>query len=83
MSSQTGSRFECNELGSQYMVTKGGEADLSFKQSEEGQADQLGKRYIDEDTGIMVLCTKSGTSNIYCDNRRMELVASRTLPSSD
>tara|TARA_B100000676_G_scaffold277517_1_gene299241 strand:- start:79 stop:276 length:198 start_codon:yes stop_codon:yes gene_type:complete len=65
------------------MVTKGGDADLSCKQAEDGQADQLGKRYIDNESGIMVLCTKSGSSNIYCNDRRMELVASRTLPSSD
>ena len=83
MPSQTGSRFECSELGSQYMITKGGNAELSCKPAEQGQADQLGKRYIDNETGIMVLCTKSGQSNIYCNNRQMEIVAQRSLPSSD
>ena len=64
MAAETGKRLECADLGAQYMITKGGDGELSCTPATDGEADQLGKRYQDETTGIMVLCTKAGTSRI-------------------
>ncbi len=83
MPAQTGKRFECPELGAQYMVTKGGDAELSCAPAGDGEGDQLGKRYQDEESGVMVLCVKAGGSRILCDGRPMTILAPKTLPSSD
>ncbi len=44
---------------------------------------QLGRRYVDEQTGIQVLCTKAGEGSLYVDEREMEVQQPRALPSSD
>jgi hypothetical protein len=43
----------------------------------------LGKRYVDEESGLEVLCTKGGTGPLQCDGRPMALKAPKPLPSSD
>ncbi len=83
MLAQTGKRFECAELGAQYMITKGGDAELSCAPAESGEGDQLGKRYQDEESGVMALCIKAGSSRILCNGRPMTMLAPKTLPSSD
>lgn len=84
MPAQTGKRYECPDLGAQYMITKGGDAELSCAPAaDDGDADQLGKRYQDEASGVMVLCIKAGTSRIHADGRPMAMLAPKTLPSSD
>ena len=44
---------------------------------------QLGRRYVDEQTGIQVLCTKAGEGSLYVEDREMEVQQPRALPSSD
>lgn len=44
---------------------------------------QLGKRYRDEDTGIEVLVIKPGDCDLKCDERDMELMQPKVLPSAD
>ena len=44
---------------------------------------QLGRRYVDETTGIQVLCTKAGEGSLFVDDREMEVQQPRALPSSD
>lgn len=83
MRAETGKRLECAEYGAQYIITKGGDAELSCAPASDGEADQLGKRYQDEATGVMILCTKAGASRVHCDGRPMEMLAPRSLPSSD
>ena len=83
MPAETGKRFECTEFGSQYMITKGGDGELSCVAAADGDADQLGKRYQDQASGVMVLCTKAGSSHIQCNGTRMDMLAPKTLPSSD
>ena len=83
MPAEMGKRFECSELGAQYMVTKGGDGDLSCVEAAEGKADQLGKRYQDEATGVTVLCIRAGRSSVRCNGTPMALLAAKTLPSSD
>ena len=84
MPAETGKRFECTESGAHYMITKGGDGELSCEPAPDGQGDQLGKRYQDVATGIMVLCTKAGDGfRIRCNMQPMEMLAPKSLPSSD
>ena len=83
MPAETGKRFECPEAGAQYMVTRGGDGELSCVAAPEGEADRLGKRYQDAKTGVTVLCIRAGGSRVCCDGAPMELLAAKTLPSSD
>ena len=83
MPAQMGKRFECVELDAHYMITRGGEGELSCVEAGEAEGDQLGKRYQDAASGIMVLCTKGGKSRIHCNGQPMEQLAPRQLPSSD
>jgi hypothetical protein len=50
-----------------------------------GAADEvlLGKRYTDEQTGLEVLCTKSGPGALAADGRALLLKGAKPLPSSD
>ena len=83
MPAETGKRFECPDVGAQYMVTRGGDGELSCVAAGEGEADRLGKRYQDAKTGVTVLCIRAGDSRVCCDGAPMELLAAKTLPSSD
>jgi hypothetical protein len=47
------------------------------------QATVLGKRYVDDETGLEVLCTKPGPGALVADGRRLALKAARALPASD
>lgn len=49
-----------------------------------GAADVLlGKRYVDEEAGLEVLCVKSGVGPLAVDGREMQIKAAKPLPSSD
>jgi len=43
----------------------------------------LGKRYVDEQSGLEVLCTKPGTGSLAVDGRVLTLREAKRLPSSD
>lgn len=43
----------------------------------------LGKRYVDEQTGLEVLCTKPGTGSLAVDGRALTIKAPQSLPASD
>ncbi len=43
----------------------------------------LGKRYVDEDDTIEVLCTKPGTGTLALGGRPLVLKGAKPLPSSD
>jgi hypothetical protein len=43
----------------------------------------IGKRYTDVESGLEVLCTKSGASPITADGRRLTQLGAKALPSSD
>jgi hypothetical protein len=78
-----GQRFECKDIGAQYMVTKAGSGDLSCAPAASGGPNQLGKRYACATCGTTVLCIKPGSGVIACDGAPMELLAAKALPSSD
>jgi hypothetical protein len=43
----------------------------------------LGKRYVDDETGLEVLCTKPGTGVLVADGRQLTIKAAKALPASD
>ena len=43
----------------------------------------LGKRYVDETSGLEVLCTKAGHGRLALDGAVLEIKAAKPLPSSD
>jgi hypothetical protein len=48
-----------------------------------GEAAQLGKRYIDEATGLELLCTKPGSEVPAADGRPLTIKTAKPLPASD
>lgn len=48
-----------------------------------GEGTMLGKRYVDEDTGLELLCTKGGDGTLTVDSRALVLQGAKPLPSSD
>lgn len=51
--------------------------------SDEAPEVLLGKRYTDEETGLELLCTKSGPGGLAADGRALLLKGTKPLPSSD
>lgn len=43
----------------------------------------LGKRYVDDETGMELLCTKGGTGALVVDGRQLRLKEAKPLPASD
>lgn len=43
----------------------------------------LGKRYVDEESGIEVLCTAPGVGSLALSGRSLQLKSAKPLPSSD
>jgi hypothetical protein len=43
----------------------------------------LGKRYVDTDTRLEVLCTKAGPGVLSADGRQLTIKAPNALPASD
>ena len=43
----------------------------------------LGKRYVDEKTGLEVLCTRAGAGGLAADGRDLTIKAAKALPASD
>lgn len=43
----------------------------------------LGRRYVDETSGMEVLCTKAGAGALACDGRPLTTRTPKPLPSSD
>jgi hypothetical protein len=43
----------------------------------------LGKRYVDDESGLEVLCAKSGTGALAADGRALTIKAPKALPASD
>jgi hypothetical protein len=44
---------------------------------------QIGKRYVDEESNIEVLCTKAGAGVLAVDGRPLTIKGAKPLPSSD
>jgi hypothetical protein len=48
-----------------------------------GDAALLGKRYVDDELGLEVLCTRSGSGAFTADGRALVLKGAKPLPPSD
>ena len=96
---QTGKRYIVPGGVAECIVTKGGDGELrcgdapmqmrgaedaSVTVATDGMAQvQLGKRYMDEQTGIEVLIVKPGPCDLNVEGRAMELMQPKVLPSAD
>ena len=43
----------------------------------------MGKRYVDDEIGIELLCTRSGSGALTVDGRVLTLKGAKPLPASD
>ena len=48
-----------------------------------GDGPLLGKRYADDEVGLVVLCTRAGTGALTVDGRLLPVKGAKPLPSSD
>jgi len=65
-------------------MLSGGEAGGRLETTESGpDAVLIGKRYVDENLGIEVICTKSGAGPLSVEGRSLEVKTPKSLPSSD
>ena len=49
----------------------------------DGAQVELGKRYEDAESGLLVMCTKAGAGPITADGRELQQLTAKPLPSSD
>ncbi|MDB5714390.1 MAG: hypothetical protein JWO15_1787 [Sphingomonadales bacterium] len=67
------------------LMTIANEAPVDAPPLTEAQAGQalIGKRYVDEISGLEVLCTKGGQGALTFDGRLLALKEAKPLPASD
>ena len=68
--------------GGQAMVPAGGERP-SGAASGRVAGTRVGKRYVDAESGLEVLCTKAGAGSLTANGRDMTVREPKRLPSSD
>jgi hypothetical protein len=68
--------------GGRPMTTESAATDPGDEQ-EPNTGIQLGKRYVDAESGIELLCTKSGPGELAADGRPLTVKAAHALPASD
>jgi hypothetical protein len=72
------------ECGGQPMVPHGAPVPAGTVLSDAHRSGtQLGKRYVDDEVGIEVLCTKAGEASLSVSGRPLTLKTAKPLPSSD
>jgi hypothetical protein len=49
----------------------------------DGEPTVLGKRYVDDESGLELLCTKGGAGSLSADGRALTVKGAKPLPSSD
>ncbi|MET7770916.1 hypothetical protein [Nocardia sp. NPDC005366] len=69
--------------GAQMVAGKAGTGDGSAIDPNRNFGTQLGKRYVDEEVGVEVLCTKGGQGSLAVGDRPLEIKQAKPLPSSD
>jgi hypothetical protein len=92
-----GTRLKSTVCDAEFMIIKAGDSDelscggAAFDESpdkKEGDADKMngcviGKRYINADETIEVLCVKTGEGSLYCNDEELMTKDTKKLPSSD
>ncbi|WP_109527315.1 hypothetical protein [Nocardia sp.] len=69
--------------GAEMVAGRAGLGDGSGIDPERRSGTLLGKRYVDEETGLEVLCTKGGDGSLAIDDRSLQVKEAKPLPSSD
>ncbi|MBT4491917.1 MAG: hypothetical protein HOC70_01640 [Gammaproteobacteria bacterium] len=92
-----GARLKSAVCEAEVMIIKAGDSDgitcggvvmSDAPESTDGNADQMhgcliGKRYVNQDETIEVLCVKSGDGSLYYDGEELMTKDTKKLPSSD
>ena len=71
------------ECGGRPMRASDDDAPREEPTGEAGEGSKLGKRYVDEELGLELLCTKPGAGTLSVDGRALTLKGAKPLPSSD
>ena len=71
------------ECGGAPMVALDDDSPLAAMTGEPGEGTKLGKRYVDEELGLELLCSKAGDGSLSVDSRPLTLKGAKPLPSSD
>ncbi|WP_063041584.1 hypothetical protein [Nocardia pseudovaccinii] len=69
--------------GAEMVAGKAGVGDGSAVDPAHSSGTLLGKRYVDDETGLEVLCTKAGQASLAVSDRPLEVKQAKPLPSSD
>lgn len=69
--------------GAQMVVGKTGAGDGTGIDPAHRSGTLLGKRYVDEEAGLEVLCTKAGDGSLAVGSRPLEVKQAKPLPASD
>lgn len=94
-----GMRLRFDGITTEVIVTKGAEGAVNLTCADapvsEGasppdgssptgdQQMQVGKRYVDGELGVELLCTKAGAGGLACDGRPLGLRFAKPLPATD
>src|SRR3954449_5551298 len=69
--------------GGQPMVVSGTEASAGALDPAYAEGTQVGKRYVDEEVGLELLCSKAGQGTLAVGDRSLSLKDAKPLPTSD
>lgn len=71
------------ECGGRPMRALDDESPREEMAADAGEGTALGKRYVDDDLGVELLCTKAGEGSLSIDGTALVLKGAKPLPSSD
>lgn len=72
------------ECGGQPMIPHGTERPAGLVPApDRSSGSQLGKRYLDAESGLEALCAKPGAGSLSLDGRPLSMKEAKKLPSSD
>jgi hypothetical protein len=98
MALKTGARLRAQNSACEVVVVRGGaevealscaglemlpDAAPTTAGEPEGPRVELGKRYVDDEDGVEVLCVKAGIGPLAVSGRELVLKTAKPLPSSD
>jgi hypothetical protein len=69
--------------GGQPMVASGTDAGAAELDPAYAEGTQVGKRYVDEEIGLELLCSKAGQGTLAVGERSLSLKDAKPLPTSD
>jgi hypothetical protein len=69
--------------GGRPMVTSGAPGEPAPLDPAYADGTQVGKRYVDDELGLEVLCSKAGQGTLAVGDRALALQSAKPLPTSD